>query len=248
MEQQFHVIRTSLSVILVLLLSSCVCGDERDAIKELRSAKRTLEGNLESVMHELEELRSRADRSGGFVSENRTLRAENEKLKELARRSENQTDTLQQQLSDLQSKMGRITKRYTALQQTYKARGDLPLDPGEKAIIHYWRKDGSYTSWGLHVWGPAALTLTTWEKPIEFLQQDDFGAYTVVNLHPEDSFNFPLKFFIHRGSEKDFALNRGFLAAENPEVWLIEGEIEIYTNLADANKAKQKAQNGATSP
>ncbi len=93
--------------------------------------------------------------------------------------------------------------------------------------VHYARRDGLFDGWGLHVWGDAVETPTTWNEPLPFEGADDFGRY--VDLRVEDP-SKPLRFIIHRGDEKDVGLDRGFPdPCAHPEVWLRQGRKEVWT-------------------
>jgi pullulanase-type alpha-1,6-glucosidase len=103
------------------------------------------------------------------------------------------------------------------------------------AIIHYYREDGNYDGWGLHLWGDglAEGEATEWATPKPFLGRDDYGAFAWVKL--EDG-SLPINFIVHRGDEKDppDSPDRSFVPNETPEIWLKSGDVNVYTSEAEA--------------
>ncbi len=112
------------------------------------------------------------------------------------------------------------------------------------AVIHYNRQAGDYGDhttgnaadfWGLHLWGDAIAPAeaTDWAAPKPFLGEDEYGRFAFVELANDTS---PVNFIVHRGDTKDpdDSPDRSFDPAVTPEIWLREGDPNIYTSQAEA--------------
>ena len=62
-------------------------------------------------------------------------------------------------------------------------KADAPTLEAGKARIHYFRPDGQYDGWKLHVWEDAQETVT-WEKGLSPAGTDAAGAFWDVRLKP----------------------------------------------------------------
>jgi glycosidase len=112
------------------------------------------------------------------------------------------------------------------------------------AVIHYVRSAGDYGDhttgnsndfWGLHLWGNAIAPaeVTDWTTPKPFLGEDEYGRFAFVQLADDSQ---PVNFIVHRGDTKDpdNSPDRSFDPAETPEIWLRQGDVNIYTSQAEA--------------
>ena len=111
---------------------------------------------------------------------------------------------------------------------------DVPAPPPEslpqqtRAIVHYQRPDGDYDGWGLHLWGSA---LAPHEYPPEWLAEnrperiDAFGAVFELDLVNDLE---RVNFITHNDDDKDGG-DRSFLPRTEPEIWLVQGDPEVYT-------------------
>ena len=112
------------------------------------------------------------------------------------------------------------------------------------ALIHYQRPGADYGDhttgnfndfWGLHLWGNAidAAEATDWTSPKPFLGEDDYGRFAFVKLADDTQ---AVNFIVHRGDTKDpdNSPDRGFVPATTPEIWLKQGDVNIYTSQAAA--------------
>jgi glycosidase len=120
-----------------------------------------------------------------------------------------------------------------------------PTPPANRyALIHYNRPAGDYGDhttgnsadfWGLHLWGDAIAPgeVTDWTTPKPFLGEDEYGRFAFVEL-ADDS--LPVNFIVHRGDPKDpdNSPDRSFDPAATPEIWLRQGDVNVYTSQADA--------------
>ena len=105
----------------------------------------------------------------------------------------------------------------------------------DQAIVHYRRADGDYGDaggcWGVHVWGESVEEETAWEDPICMTGEDDFGRFAVVDLASTVA---PVNFIVHTpagdtvGVDREPGGDRSFDAAEHPQIWLIEGDENVY--------------------
>jgi glycosidase len=111
-------------------------------------------------------------------------------------------------------------------------------------LIHYNRPAGDYGDhttgiandfWGLHLWGDAidAAEVTDWTSPKPFLGEDEYGRFAFVKLADDTR---PVNFIVHRGDTKDpdNSPDRSFDPAAHPEIWLRQGDPNIYFSQAEA--------------
>ncbi len=122
---------------------------------------------------------------------------------------------------------------------------DRPTGPSlPYAVIHYNRPGGDYgdhtsgdfnTFWGLHLWGNGidVSEVTDWPNPKPFLGEDEYGRFAWVKLTDETQ---PLNFIVHQGGAKDpdNSPDRSFVPGDTPEIWLGQGDVNIYTSQAEA--------------
>ncbi len=112
------------------------------------------------------------------------------------------------------------------------------------AIVHYNRPAGDYGDhttgnfndfWGLHLWGDAIAPseATDWTTPKPFLGEDEYGRFAFIQLANDHA---PVNFIVHRGDTKDpdNSPDRSFDPATTPEIWLRQGDVNIYTSQAAA--------------
>jgi pullulanase-type alpha-1,6-glucosidase len=97
------------------------------------------------------------------------------------------------------------------------------------ATIHYFRPDGEYDGWGLHVWR-AAISETPWAEPLEPSGSDDFGVYWEVPVALDAG---ELGMIIHKGDEKDPGPDMFLDVASSLEAWIISGDLVVYTEQPD---------------
>jgi glycosidase len=112
------------------------------------------------------------------------------------------------------------------------------------ALIHYNRPAGDYGDhttgnsndfWGLHLWGNAIdpSESTDWTAPKPFLGEDEYGRFAFVRLADDTQ---PVNFIVHRGDTKDpdNSPDRSFDPAAHPEIWLRQGDVNVYFSQAEA--------------
>jgi pullulanase len=107
-----------------------------------------------------------------------------------------------------------------------------PLGPPAAGTvrIHYYRPDGLYDGFELHVWEDADETVT-WEDGLDIAGKDDYGVFWTVKLKPDAT---KVGFIIHKGAEKDPGADMFLeLASMGSEVWVISGSETIYTTRPD---------------
>jgi pullulanase-type alpha-1,6-glucosidase len=93
--------------------------------------------------------------------------------------------------------------------------------------VHYYRPDGDYVDWGLHLWGEAIdpAEVTDWSSPKPPTGIDDYGLYWDVSIvNPSLAVNF----IIHRGDEKDPGPDQSFIPQEDASVWIVSGNETVY--------------------
>jgi len=132
---------------------------------------------------------------------------------------------------------------------------ELKLPEG-KVAIHYFRPDGSYDGWGLHVWesfqkkdeagdefaakenSDRPLKGVTWFKPVAQSGKDDFGAYWLLDTKEFD--NGRINYIIHKGDRKEQCNKDMFwLIKDSKELWVNSGECKSYLTKDAALKARK---------
>ncbi|MCC5950070.1 MAG: pullulanase-type alpha-1,6-glucosidase, partial [Nitriliruptoraceae bacterium] len=131
--------------------------------------------------------------------------------------------------------------------QVLDAAGD-PTDPGdpgdpgddpdptpgadrEFAVVHYQRADGTEGDWGLHLFGDVLEDdLTEWSEGfLPFTGETDFGRFAWFRPTPGAS----EVGFVTRSADAQ-EMDRSFDPSATGEVWVVEGDADVYDNRADA--------------
>ncbi len=112
---------------------------------------------------------------------------------------------------------------------------DAPV-PANTARINYYRPDGKYDGWGLHVWEDTSKP-TEWTAPLNQTGTNDFGVYWDVPMKTDWK---KLNFIIHKGDEKDPGPDMTLGAAQaNPaggaQAWIVSGKTEVNTTKPDTS-------------
>lgn len=121
--------------------------------------------------------------------------------------------------------------------------------------IHYFRADGAYDGWGVHLWesyekveggkvvGPKAksdlpLSGVTWMAPMKPTGKDGFGVYWHVKA---DEFrNTKINYIIHKGDTKDqCGKDIAWFLPQGREVFVNSGDCNTYFSKDDALKARK---------
>ncbi len=129
-----------------------------------------------------------------------------------------------------------------------------PLPAGYVAV-HYYRPDGAYSAtgdfskcdfqscWGLHAWGDAYDSDTSWFKPLFPTGKDDFGAYYHVK-HNEDKELFETaqaNYIIHKADAKDqCAKDMSWEIKDAKEIFVVSNDCKVYTSAAAAMASIKK--------
>jgi hypothetical protein len=128
--------------------------------------------------------------------------------------------------------------------------------PEGKVAIHYFRPDGNYEGYGLHVWESyqskaeagdefAAKEMTdrplkgvSWFKPLPQTGKDDFGVYWLIDA--KEFGNGRVNYIIHKGDKKD-QLNQDkfFLIQDGRDAYVNSGDAKIYMSKEAALKARK---------
>jgi len=109
--------------------------------------------------------------------------------------------------------------------------------PSELATLHYFRPDGDYTDWGLHLWGdavdPAVLAQVQWDNPWPSTRVEDGWAEYDIPLHDDTQ---PVNFIMHLPSgdtvptTREPGGDRSFVPLNAGEVWIVQGDPTVYTS------------------
>jgi hypothetical protein len=129
--------------------------------------------------------------------------------------------------------------------------------PDGSVAIHYWRPNGDYEQWGLHLWesfdkvkdgkvvGPkeksdAPLSGVSWGTPMMPTGKDGFGIYWIAKA--SEFRNGKVNYIIHKGDSKeqcgkDIAL---FIETQGREAFVNSGDCNTYFKAEDAISARKK--------
>ncbi|MBX3607513.1 MAG: hypothetical protein KF788_19695 [Piscinibacter sp.] len=113
--------------------------------------------------------------------------------------------------------------------------------PAGMVAINYNRCDASYGGWELHIWqrgpGGPAVPGVSWDNGVQQTGKNDFGVYWQVKL--EDFPGGKVNYIIHKGNSKDQGgRDMQFDGNATTEIWVNNGDRNIYTSLEDAKKAR----------
>jgi glycosidase len=103
------------------------------------------------------------------------------------------------------------------------------------AVVHYSRKGGDYSGWGLHAWGDIVQGFAPeWKAPIALSGKDDFGRFAAVPMTASTK----LGFILHKGDDKNTPADLFFTPSpEQREIWILQGDATIYDSEAAAMAA-----------
>ena len=110
----------------------------------------------------------------------------------------------------------------------------LPAVEAGTARIHFYRPDGDYAGWELHVWDAAAEQVD-WQDGLDPAGRSGFGLYWTVRLQEAGE---RLGFIVHRGDEKDPGPDQYLdVTGGAPEAWIVSGNATVYTERPDLGSA-----------
>jgi hypothetical protein len=128
--------------------------------------------------------------------------------------------------------------------------------PEGKVAVHYYRPDGAYGGWGLHVWESfqkkadvadewAAKEATdrplkgvSWFKPVAQSGKDDFGVYWLLDAKEFD--NGRVNFIIHKGDKKEQSnQDKFFVIKDGRDAYVNSGDTKVYMSKDEAVKARK---------
>ena len=104
--------------------------------------------------------------------------------------------------------------------------------PAGTVRINYYRPDGKYTDWGLHLWD-GAKTPTEWIRPFAQTGQSSYGAYWDV---PTATGWTKLNFIMHRGDDKDPGPDMSVTDNKVNQVWVVSGQNKVYAQKPDTTQ------------
>ncbi|MBE9524554.1 MAG: pullulanase-type alpha-1,6-glucosidase [Chloroflexi bacterium] len=112
----------------------------------------------------------------------------------------------------------------------------------DQVIIHYMRANSDYEGWGLHIWGPTAVSDVTWGSPLLPAGQDEYGIYWIIDIQPGADL---LNYIVHLGDVKDPGPDQTLqFSIKGREIWLIEGSAQQFTTPEQAFDAFKSARLG----
>ena len=104
--------------------------------------------------------------------------------------------------------------------------------PAGTVRINYYRPDGKYKDWGLHLWD-GAKTPTEWTRPFAQTGQSSYGSYWDV---PTATGWTKLNFIVHRGDDKDPGPDMSVTDNKINQVWVVSGQNKVYAQKPDTTQ------------
>ena len=95
--------------------------------------------------------------------------------------------------------------------------------------IHYYRTQGDYSDWGIHVWGESVNLprRVTWASPLPPTGVDDGGIFFEI---PLQSLNGDVNFILHHGDVRNSPVTvRVNPAANGLDIWQLQDDAHLYT-------------------
>jgi hypothetical protein len=133
---------------------------------------------------------------------------------------------------------------------------ELVAVPEGKVALHYFRPDGNYSGWGLHVWSSfekvsdgkvvggkekpdKPLPGVNWGQPMPPTGTDGYGAYWLLNL--SDFSNGKINYIIHKGDAKEQCGKdiAWFVETQGKQVFVNRGDCNSYSKAEDAIAARK---------
>jgi hypothetical protein len=130
----------------------------------------------------------------------------------------------------------------------------LAQDSGDSVTVHYFRPDGKYDGWGLHVWesfqkaeeasdewaqkqqNDRPLEGVSWFKPVKPTGKDDFGI--TWTLPAKEFGNGRVNYIIHKGDTKDQCSKDMFwMIKDSKDAWVVSGDCKVYMSKDEALKS-----------
>jgi len=134
---------------------------------------------------------------------------------------------------------------------------DVAKAPEGQIAVHYFRPDGDYASWGVHLWesfekvkdgkvvgskdkSDMPLGGISWSAPMMPTGKDGFGIYWFVKV--SEFRNGKINYIIHKNDikeqcGKDIAW---FVETQGQEVFVNSGDCNTYFKAEDAINARKK--------
>lgn len=134
---------------------------------------------------------------------------------------------------------GFVATMTLGLVETAPAQETVALPEG-KVALHYFRPNGDYDGWGVHLWVSPNQQLpgVSWGAPMMPTGKDGFGVYWHVDAdHFHDG---KVNYIIHKGDTKDqCGKDMNWLIKDGKEVWVNAGDCNLYMSKDAALKARK---------
>ncbi|MFB9994373.1 pullulanase-type alpha-1,6-glucosidase [Deinococcus oregonensis] len=110
------------------------------------------------------------------------------------------------------------------------ALSDTPV-PANTARINYYRPDGKYEGWGLHIWEDTTKP-TEWTAPLAQTGKNSFGVYWDVPM--KEGWG-KLNFIVHQGDTKDPGPDQTLNSTAGNQAWIVSGNAAVNTTRPDTS-------------
>jgi hypothetical protein len=135
-----------------------------------------------------------------------------------------------------------------------QAAPEVAKTPEGMVAIHYFRPDGSYDGWGVHLWesfekvengkivapknkSDMPIAGISWSSPMKPTGKDGYGIYWQVKA---DEFrNGKYNYIIHKGDAKDCAKDSVWFNNQGHTIFINQGDCTAYFSAEDAIKARK---------
>jgi len=131
---------------------------------------------------------------------------------------------------------------------------EVAKTPDGMVAIHYFRPDGKYDGWGVHLWesfekvengkvvggktmADTPILAISWSSPLMPTGKDGFGVYWQVKAN--EFRNGKYNYIIHKGDSKDCTKDSVWFNTQGNTIFINQGDCTAYFSAEDAIKARK---------
>ena len=135
-----------------------------------------------------------------------------------------------------------------------QATPEVAKTPDGMVAIHYFRPDGAYDGWGVHLWesfekvqdgkivapkdkSDMPISGIAWTSPMKPTGKDGFGIYWQVKAN--EFRNGKYNYIIHKGDSKDCAKDSVWFNNQGNSIFINQGDCVAYFSAEEAIKARK---------
>jgi hypothetical protein len=135
-----------------------------------------------------------------------------------------------------------------------QATPEVAKTPDGMVAIHYFRPDGKYEGWGVHLWesfekvdngkvvapkdkSDMPIMSISWTSPLMPTGKDGFGVYWQVKAN--EFRNGKYNYIIHKGDAKDCTKDSVWFNTQGSTIFINQGDCTAYFSAEEAIKARK---------